>query len=146
MAVAHRNPWTEFETFERVLNRAFDLPLSRLLSNDQPASWQPRIDVYETEAAYVVEADLPGMTAHNFTVQLEGTTVVIAGERKNPHSETAGKHTRIERLYGPFQRTFTLPTAVKSDEVQANYANGVLTVTVPKTDAARPRQVTVQAA
>jgi len=146
MAVAHWNPWTELETFERVLNRVFDPPLSRLLSNDQQESWQPRMDVYETEAAYVMEADLPGMTTQNFTVQLEGTTVVIAGERKNIHPETAGKHTRVERLYGPFQRTFTLPTAVKSDEIQANYANGVLTVTVPKADAARPRQVTVQAA
>src|SRR5262245_10322831 len=123
MAVAHWNPLAEVETFERVLNRVFDLPLSRMLSNNHPEPWQPRIDVYETETEYVVEADLPGMTTHNFTVQLEETTVIITGERKSTRPETAGKHTHVERLYGPFQRAFTLPTAVKRDEIQATYAN-----------------------
>ena len=148
MAVAQWNPWTELETFECALNRIFDLPLPRLFGqgNGHYGPWQPRMDVYETPEAYVVEADMPGMTSQDITVQLDGTTVVIAGERKSAHPEAAGNHTHIERLYGPFRRAFTLPTAVKRDEVQATYANGVLTVTVPKADAARPRQITVQAA
>jgi len=104
------------------------------------------MDVYETDAAYVVEIDLPGVTIHDITVQLEDTTLVIAGERKNAHTGTANGYAHVERTFGTFQRPFTLPTAVQRDEVQATYANGVLTVTVPKADTARPRQIHVKAA
>ena len=146
MPVVHWNPWTEFETFEHVLNRVLDLPFPRLFDNGQHEPWQPYTDISETDAAYVVEVDLPGMTIHDISIQLEGTTVVIAGQRQSMHSESAKHQARVERPCGKFHRAFTLPTAVKRDEVQATYANGVLTITVPKADAARPRQITVQAA
>jgi len=146
MPVVHWNPWTEFETFEHVLNRVLDLPFPRLFDNGHHEPWQPRTDISETDAAYVVEIDLPGMIIHDISIQLEGTTVVITGQRQSTHSESAKQQTRVERPCGKFHRAFTLPTAVKRDEVQATYANGVLTITVPKADAARPRQITVQAA
>ena len=146
MPVAHWNPWTEFEIFEHMLNRVLDLPFPRLFDNGHHEPWQPRTDISETDAAYLVEVDLPGLTIHDISIQLEGTTVVIAGQRQSAHSESAKHQARVERPYGKFHRAFTLPTAVKRDEVQATYANGVLTITVPKADAARPRQITVQAA
>jgi HSP20 family protein len=146
MPVAYWNPWTEFATFEQVLNRVLDLPFPRLFDNDQHEPWQPCTDISETDAAYIVEVDLPGMTIDDISVRLESTTVVIAGKRQSTHSESVNHQARIERPCGTFQRAFTLPTAVKQDEVQATYANGVLTITVPKADAARPRQITVQAA
>ena len=146
MPVAHWNPWTEFETFEHVLNRVLDLPFPRLFDSSHHKSWQPRTDIAETDMAYIVEVDLPGMTIHDISVQLEGTTVVIAGKRHSTPSESVNPQARIERPCGTFQRAFTLPTAVKQDEVQATYAHGVLTITVPKADAARPRHITVQAA
>jgi HSP20 family protein len=146
MPVAHWNPWTEFETFEHVLNRVLDLPCPRLFDNGRHEPWQPRTDISETDAAYIVEVDLPGMIMHDISVRLEGTTVVISGKRQSTPSGSANHQARVERPYGTFQRAFTLPTAVKQDEVQATYANGVLTITVPKADAARPRQITVQAA
>lgn len=146
MSVASWSPWTEFETFEHVLQRVFDLPFPRLFDNGHHEAWQPCTDISETEAAYVIEVDLPGMTMQDISVRLEGTTVVIAGQRQNTHSESVNHRTRIERPRGAFQRAFTLPTAVQQEAVQAIYANGVLTITVPKTDAARPRQITVQAA
>jgi len=146
MPVVHWNPWTEFETFEHVLNRVLDLPFPRLFDNGHHEPWQPRSDISETDAAYVVEIDLPGMIIHDISIQLEGTTVVITGQRQSTHSESAKQQARVERPCGTFHRAFTLPTAVKRDEVQATYANGVLTITVPKADAARPRQITVQPA
>ena len=146
MPVVHWNPWTEFETFEHVLNRVLDLPFPRLFDNGHHEPWQPRSDISETDAAYVVEIDLPGMIIHDISIQLEGTTVVITGQRQSTHSESAKQQSRVERPCGTFHRAFTLPTAVKRDEVQATYANGVLTITVPKADAARPKQITVQAA
>jgi HSP20 family protein len=146
MPVAHSNPWIDFETFEQVLNPIFALPFPRLFDNGHHEPWQPRTDISETDAAYVVEVDLPGMTIHDISVQLEGTTVVIAGQRQSANSENVNQHPRVERPCGAFQRAFTLPTAVQRDEVQAAYANGVLTITVPKAEAARPRKITVQAA
>jgi HSP20 family protein len=146
MTVANWNPWSELETFERALHRVFDLPLSRLFGNDDHEAWQPRMDVYETDVAYVIEADLPGVTMPDISVQLAETTVVVAGKRESAVPGSAEPQSRVERPCGTFRRTFTLPTAVKRDEVQATYANGVLTITVPKADAARPRQITIQAA
>ena len=146
MSVASWNAWTEFETLAYALPRVFDLPFPRLFANRHHEPWQPCTDISETEAAYVVEVDLPGMTIQDISVQLEGTTVVIAGQRQSPHSENVKHHTRIERPCGTFQRAFTLPTTVQRDAVQATYTNGVLTITVPKADAARPRHITVQAA
>jgi HSP20 family protein len=146
MPVAHWNPWIDFETFEQVLNPIFALPFPRLFNNGHHEPWQPHTDISETDAAYVVEVDLPSMTIHDISVQLEGTTVVIAGQRQSANSESVHQHPRVERPCGTFQRAFTLPTAVQRDEVQATYANGVLTITVPKAEAARPRKITVQAA
>jgi len=146
MSIAHWNPWTELETFEHVLHRVLDLPFPRLFDNGHHELWQPRTDISETDAAYVVEVDLPGMTIHDISVRLEDTIVVIAGKRQSTHSGSVHPQTRIERPCGTFQRAFTLPTAVKRDEVQATYASGVLTITIPKADAARPRHITVQAA
>jgi HSP20 family protein len=146
MSVTSWNPWTEFAPFEDVLHRVFDLPFSRLFDNGHHEPWQPCTDISETDAAYVVEVDLPGMPMHDISVRLEGTTVIIAGQRQSTHSESVNQRMRVERPYGTFQRAFTLPTAVQQDAVQATYANGVLTITIPKADAARPRQITVQAA
>ena len=146
MPVAHRNPWTEFETFEHVLSRVLNLPFPHLFDNGHQEPWQPHTDISETDAAYIVEVDLPGMAMHDVSVELEGTTVVIAGTRQSIHPGGVHHQARIERPCGTFRRAFTLPTAVKQDEVQATYANGVLTVTIPKADAARPRHITIQAA
>ena len=146
MAVINWNPWTEFETFTRELSHVFDLSLPGVFSSGDQASWQPRMDVHETDAAYIVEADLPGITIDDITVQLADTTLTIAGERKRTHTGTAQSYTHVERTFGTFQRAFTLPTAVQRDEVHATYTHGVLTVTVPKADTARPRQVPIQAA
>lgn len=146
MAAEHWSPWTEFETIKRELNHIFDLSIPSPFGAGHDASWQPRLDVYETDAAYVVEADLPGMRIEGIIVRLEDTKLVITGERQSTHPETSNSYTHVERTFGPFQRTFTLPTAVQMDEVHATYTNGVLTVTVPKADSARPRQITVQAA
>jgi len=146
MPVVHWNSWTEFETFEHMLNRVLDLPFPRLFDNGHRESWQPLTDISETDAAYIVEVDLPGMTMHDISVRLEGTTVVISGQRQHTRSESVNPHACVERPCGTFQRAFTLPTAVKRDEGQATYANGVLTITVPKADAARTKHITVQAA
>ena len=146
MPVVHWNPWTELERVEHRLHRVFDLPFPRLFPHGPHTPWQPPTDISETGTAYVLEADLPGMTLQDLSVRLDGTTVVIAGQRQRPHAGRTHQHGRMERSCGPFQRAFTLPAAVRQADVQATYAHGVLTITIPKVDAAWPRQIPVQAA
>jgi HSP20 family protein len=148
MATTSWNPWTELETFTRELQRAFDCPTTRpsQKGNGHQESWKPRMDVSETDAAYIIEADVPGLTIQDITVQLEGATLEIAGERQSALRQQGGHFTHSERVFGKFQRTFSLPTAVNADEIQAAYTNGVLTVTVPKASAARTRRINVQTA
>lgn len=146
MALVQWNPWTELETFKHHFNRLFDTPMSNPFGNGDSALWMPRLDIQETDSAYVVEADLPGMAIEDIDVQIDGTTLSITGERKAEKTHEAGSATHSERVFGRFRRVFTLPAAVKVDEVDAKYTNGVLTVTVPKSEAARTKRIAIQAA
>jgi len=148
MATTSWNPWTELEAFTRQWHRAFDRPTSRPFSNGNgfQESWKPSMDVSETDAAYIIEADAPGLTIDDITVRLEGSTLIIAGERQSAARPQTAGYTYTERAFGKFQRTFSLPKAVNMDEIQAAYSNGVLTVTVPKASAAQTRRIHVQAA
>lgn len=150
MALVKWNPWAELESFKQNFDRFFDtymLPGTFGGSHAQQAVWMPRMDVRETDTAYIVEADLPGLTIEDIDVQVEGTTLIISGERKGEQSSGPnGHYTHFERWLGKFHRSFTLPTAVKVDEVDAKYANGVLTVTVPKVEEARTKRIAIQAA
>jgi len=148
MATTSWNPWTELEAFTRGWQHVFDQPASSPESkgNGQQESWKPCMDVSETDAAYLIEADAPGLTIQDINVRLEGSTLIIAGERKSVAPLQAAGYTHTERTFGKFQRTFSLPKAVNMDEIQAAYSNGVLTVTVPKASAAQTRHIPIQAA
>ena len=143
------NPWTELETFKRDFDRLFDMHMPSLFGRDgngSTALWMPRMDVHETDSAYVVQADLPGMSIEDIDVQVEGSTLLISGERKSEQISPAGHYAHHERTFGKFQRVFTLPAVVKVDEVNATYAHGVLTVTIPKVEEARTKRIAIQAA
>lgn len=142
------NPWAEVEAFTRELHRAFERPTAQppQNGNGHQEAWKPRMDVSETDAAYVIDADVPGLTIQDITVELEGATLMISGERQSVPRQQGGHYAHAERVFGKFQRTFNLPTAVNTDEIQAAYTNGVLTVTVPKASTARTRRINVQTA
>jgi HSP20 family protein len=147
MATTAWNPWTEVEAFTRELHRAFNRPTAQPSQNGNghQESWKPRMDVSETDIAYIIEADVPGLTIQDITVQLEGAALVITGERQRAPRQQDGHYTHSERVFGKFQRALNLPTVVNTEEIQAAYTNGVLTVTVPKANAARTRRINVQA-
>ncbi len=105
--------------------------------------WSPRVDVEETAEAIVVHADLPGIEKNDLKVNLENNLLTIRGERKSEREEKGKNYYRSERAFGTFQRTFTLSERVKADGIQADYKNGVLTVTLPKADEAKPREISV---
>lgn len=104
----------------------------------------PPVDVEETAEGYVFRADLPGMTEKDVKVSLVGDTLTLRGERKRESESQEGSVHRTERVFGAFERTFTLPKALRGDQVKASYRNGVLEIRVPKAEEARVREIEVQ--
>ena len=148
MVLARWRPRAEWETLRHEMDRWFERTLPTVFGHDGEAEegrW-PRLDVHETEAAYVVETDLPGMTAETITVEAEGPYVVVKGERRTEHEEGEGEAKRTERAFGAFYRKVALPETAKFEEAEATYENGVLTVTVPKGEAEKAKAITVKAA
>jgi HSP20 family protein len=146
MALVRWNPWNELATLKRDFDRVFErLPGQFGNGEGQHAMWYPHLDLRETDNAFIVEADLPGMSSDDIAVHVEGTTLMIAGERKAEQRQENGNFTRFERSFGKFQRALTLPAAVQVDAVDATYANGVLTVTVPKAEEAKVKRIAIKA-
>jgi len=111
---------------------------------DAESLMAPPVDVEETSEGYVFRADLPGMTEKDVKVSLVGDTLTLRGERKRESETQSGNVHRTERLFGAFERTFTLPAPVRGDQVKASYRNGVLEIRVPKAEEARVREIEVQ--
>ncbi|MGH9363545.1 MAG: Hsp20/alpha crystallin family protein [Thermoanaerobaculia bacterium] len=106
-------------------------------------TWAPPVDVAETDEAFIVKAELPGMNREDLDITLENNVLRISGERKFERDEKKENYHRIERSYGAFSRAFALPSQVDSERVEASFKDGVLTVTVPKAAQARPRKIAV---
>lgn len=128
--------------------RSFDpwgfAPLARAWS--EAASFHPAVDIAETEQAYVVKAELPGVAPENIDVQVEDDVLTVRGERKRENEQTSGGYRRVERSYGSFSRSFVLPKGTNPDSIEAQVESGVLTVTIPKPAAAKSRKVEVKRA
>lgn len=106
--------------------------------------WAPVVDITEDEHAYILQAELPGVKKEDVTVQLENGTLTVSGDRQFNREEKSRKVHRIERFYGTFSRSFDLPEDVNPDKVNASFQDGVLTVTVAKSEAAKPKRIEVK--
>jgi len=120
------------------LTRLGDWPETRRFQN-----WVPEVDIHEESDAFVLTADLPGMKKEDVEITVEDNTLSFTGERRFEEKSEKDAYRRLERGYGKFSRSFSLPTHVDSAKVEARYADGVLTVRVPKTEAARSRKVEI---
>jgi HSP20 family protein len=116
--------------------------LDRLFEAPQPA-WSPALDVRENKDSYIIRAELPGLKREDIEVSLQDGALVISGERTVEKVEEGVEVHRQERYYGKFQRALTLPEPVAADKVKADYKDGVLTVTLPKTEEAKPKKIDV---
>jgi HSP20 family protein len=129
--------YVPFHTFQDTLNRMLNEPRSQ-------RPWTPAVDILETENELLIKADLPDVDMQDIQVEIENGTLTLRGERKfEPNDKTHGYH-RIERSYGSFARYFSLPDTVEADKVKAGYKDGVLSVTIPKKEIAKPRSIQVQ--
>jgi len=128
------------------IDRLFEMPLAEL-SRTSPllSGWTPPIDVHEDKDNLVVTAELPGMKKDEIEISLHDNALTISGERKGEREFKDAEVYRAERFVGRFQRTITLPTPVAADKVKAQYKDGVLVVTLPKTEEAKPKRIDVTA-
>jgi HSP20 family protein len=126
--------------------RLFEDAFSRLLNEPQSSRpWSPAVDIYESENELVLKADLPDVDQNAIDVRVENQTLTIAGERKFDRQDSVKGYHRIERSYGKFVRSFAVPNTFDTDHINASFKSGVLTVTLPKKEAAKPRQIRVEA-
>lgn len=137
MSLSHFDPLANIRLFEDAFNRMLSEPAA-----NRP--WSPSVDIYETENELVLKADLPEVDQKNIDVRVENQTLTIAGERKFEKKDDHKGYHRIERSYGTFVRSFAVPNTFDTDKIGASFKNGVLTVTLPKKEAAKPRQIKVE--
>src|ERR1700735_251149 len=107
------------------------------------ATWAPAVDIYETEGELVVKADLPDLDEKDIDVRIENNVLTIRGERKFEKSVNQDNYLRVERTYGAFSRSFSLPNTIDSEQIHAEYRNGVLSVRMPKREESKPKQIKV---
>ena len=122
------------------IDRLFESPLSR---TSEFLGWSPAFDVYEEKDNFIVKAELPGMKKEDINVSLHDGDLIISGERKSETRSEGTEIYRAERFFGKFQRSIPLPATVAASNVKAEYKDGVLTVTLPKSEEAKPRQIEV---
>lgn len=135
--------WNPLARFERLFGDSLLRPFfADGFESMGPRSWVPAADVWETDGAYVLTMDLPGFAKDSVDVTLESHVLTVSGERR-PVEEAGRRIHRVERGYGRFSRSFTLPSQVEADKVKARFQHGVLTLTVPKAETAKARRILV---
>jgi len=135
------DPFEQLSQLRNEVSRLFDSPFGTLTQGFN--EWAPAVDLYEDKDNVIVKAELPGMKKEDIDVSLHDGTLTISGERKLEEEKTEGETYRSERFYGRFQRSVLLPTAVLPDKVNAAYKDGILTITLPKSEEAKPKQIEV---
>jgi HSP20 family protein len=145
MAIVKWDPLRELRTMQEQMNRLFEMGRERNFGNPfEPVLWQPLVDIYEDEREVVVKMEVPEVEQKDIDVHIEEGTLIIQGERKLEREEQKHNYHRVERNYGAFRRSFSLPATVNQGEVSATCEKGVLKVVLPKKAAAKPRQIEVE--
>jgi HSP20 family protein len=146
MAIVRWEPLRELSSLQNEMNRLFNTVF------DAPATpgnggtlrrWVPAMDLLETADHFVLRADLPGMTQDDVKIELEDSTLTVSGERKSEHEDKQEGYYRVERAFGSFSRSLTLPKGIDADAVSANFENGVLEIRVPKPEERKPRRISI---
>jgi HSP20 family protein len=141
--IARFEPFRGISTLQDQFNRLFNESFRNHAEESAVASWAPAMDIYETPNELVVNADLPDVNEKDIDVRVENNLLTIRGERKFEKSVAEENFLRVERTYGSFSRSFSLPNTLNAEAIVAEYKDGVLTVTLPKREETKPRQVKV---
>jgi HSP20 family protein len=148
MAIVKWEPFRDLVTVQDRMNRIFDEAfrgITRGADDDWAlgGNWAPAVDIYEHEGNLVLKAELPGIDPKEVDVRVENNVLTLRGERKFESEVKREKYHRVERAYGSFSRSFTLPATVDTDRIKAEYKDGVLRVTLPVREEAKPKQISI---
>ncbi len=145
MAIVRYNPFRDLRAMQEQMNRLIDLAWNRESGEDiREGAWQPPVDIYEDEHSVIIKAEIPDVDQKDIEVKIEDNTLILRGERKQDESIRKENYHRIERYYGAFQRSFALPLTIDREKVKANCERGVLTITLPKREESKPKQINVE--
>jgi HSP20 family protein len=146
MAIVRWEPLRELSSLQtemnRLFNAAFDAPTSGG-NGGQSRRWMPAMDLLETQDHFVLRADLPGVNEGDVNIELEDSVLTISGERKSEHEEREEGYYRVERAFGRFSRSLTLPKGIDPEAVTAAFDAGVLEVRIPKPEERKPRKISI---
>lgn len=129
---------------DRVFDRFFPSRDQDEDGSTRQAVWRPRMDLIETDDAYRIHLDMPGMNKDELKISYQDNDLVVSGERTSDRTEENEEFVRVERSFGHFRRSFTLPRTVDEENIHASYDSGVLTITVPKTETVKPREIDIK--
>jgi HSP20 family protein len=142
-SITRWDPFRNFSALQDQFNRMVESGLKASPDNSALTTWAPAVDIYETENDLVLKADLPEVAEKDIDIRVENNMLTIHGERKFEESVKEDNYLRVERAYGSFSRSFSLPNTVDTESIKANYKNGVLTVELPKRAESKPKQVKI---
>jgi len=136
-------PFRGVSTFQDQINRFFNEAFDRSSDEANLTPWAPAVDIYETAHQLVVKTDLPDIKPEELDIRVENNILTIRGEREFEKKVNENNYLRVERSYGSFSRSFSLANTVNTEAIQADYKNGVLTLSIPKREEAKPKQIKV---
>lgn len=145
MAVIRWDPFRDMNVLQERMNRLFE-DVNRGWRSDEPAStttWSSAVDIFETESEIVVKAELPGVDKNSISLNLERNVLTLRGERRFEKETKEENYHRIERSYGSFSRSFSIPATVEEDKIRAEYKDGVLKISLPKREQVKPKQIPI---
>ena len=145
MNIIKYDPFREMRSLQDEVNRLFASSFSRGDNDLMRGAWSPSVDIFENQNEIVLEAELPGMKPEEVEIAIENNVLTIHGERKFEKKDENDNFHRVERSYGSFTRSFTLPPTVRSENAQAEFENGVLRLTLAKREEAKPRRIEIKA-
>jgi HSP20 family protein len=145
MAIVRWDPIQDLPAAQRQVNRFLSEAFPRLFGGGEPSTrtWAPPVDIYETENALVLKADLPGVDPKDVEIRIKDGILYIKGERKFEKEVKEEDYHRVERSYGTFTRSFALPNSIDTEHVTAEYKDGQLTLTMPKREEAKPKTIKI---
>ena len=144
MAIVRWEPFRDLLSLQERMNRMFDESYRGRGTEDwMGGSWAPAVDIYEQNGNIVLQAELPGLDPKEVDVRVENNVLTLRGQRKLEESVNQDSYHRVERSYGSFTRSFTLPNVIDTEKIQANYKDGVLRLTLPTKEEAKPKQIAI---
>jgi HSP20 family protein len=145
MAITRWDPFRDLMSIQNEMNRLFGRTYGSDVGGTTRGAWTPALDVYETKENFVITMELPGLSPEDVDISVEDSTLMVRGERRFYSEQDEDSFHRIERRFGEFTRSLTLPSTANAENIKASFDQGVLTIEVPKKEEAKPRKIAIKA-